>query len=77
MQSSDTTQTYQGVLAGMGTALLPGWLVDDDLAARRLLFVDSERAAFSSTLFAVYASCRQMPPKLHSFFDFLSVRLNV
>ena len=77
MQSSATTQTYQGVLAGMGTALLPGWPVDDDLAAGRLLLVDSEHSAFSSTLFAVYVSCRQMPPRLRSFIDFLSARLNV
>ncbi|MFZ6657376.1 LysR family transcriptional regulator [Undibacterium sp. TJN19] len=76
MKSSDTTLSYHCVLAGMGTAFLPAWLIQQDLATGRLVFVDGENAGFIGDLFAVYASRRQMPPKLRCFIDFLIVRLN-
>ncbi|MDB5931221.1 MAG: LysR family transcriptional regulator [Polaromonas sp.] len=75
MKSSDTTLSYHAVRAGMGAAFLPGWLVDDDLAAGRLMRVGGSGPAFTGELFAVYASRRQMPPKLRTFIDFLVERL--
>lgn len=74
MSSSDTTLTYHAVLAGMGAAALPGWLVDDDVAAGRLVLV-GQQPTLASHLFAVYTSRSYMPPKLRSFIDFLSQRL--
>jgi DNA-binding transcriptional LysR family regulator len=74
MGSSDTTLTHHAVLAGMGAAALPGWLVDDDIAARRLVTVGSQ-PTLASHLYAVYTSRSYMPPKLRSFIDFLSQRL--
>lgn len=75
MKSSDNTLIYQAVLCDMGAAFLPGWLVDDDLAAGRLALVGDARSSFTATLFAVYASHRHLPPKLRTFIDFLSTRL--
>jgi DNA-binding transcriptional LysR family regulator len=75
MKSSDNTLIYQAVLADMGAAFLPSWLVDEDLAAGRLALIHDARSSFTATLFAVYTSHRHLPPKLRSFIDFLVVRL--
>jgi DNA-binding transcriptional LysR family regulator len=80
MRSDDTTLTYHAVRAGMGVAFLPEWLVDADLAARRLVAVpvpvNSARPP-TTTLFAVYTSRQYMAPKLRSFIDFMSEALKV
>lgn len=75
MKSSDTTLSYHAVRAGMGAAFLPGWLVDEDLAAGRLVKMPSNGPPLTGELQAVYTSRRQMPPKLRSFIDFLRMRL--
>jgi DNA-binding transcriptional LysR family regulator len=75
MKSSDTTLSYHSVRAGMGAAFLPGWLVDDDLAAGRLVKMPRKGPPLIGELQAVYTSRRQMPPKLRSFIDFLRMRL--
>lgn len=77
MKSSDTTLSYHAVHAGMGAALLPGWLVDKDLAAGRLQELSNNGQPFVGELFAVYSSRRHMPLKLRSFIDFLSRKLAV
>ncbi|CAM3962357.1 LysR family transcriptional regulator [Paracidovorax anthurii] len=74
MKSSDSTLSYHAVIAGMGAAFLPDWLVEGDLASGRLVKLPGA-ADFAGTLFAVYASRRHMPPKLRSFIDFLAERL--
>ncbi|MFZ6745864.1 LysR family transcriptional regulator [Undibacterium sp. JH2W] len=75
MKCSDTTLSYHCVLAGMGAAFLPAWLVDGDLASGRLQLVAGNEPGFAGNLYAVYASRRQMPPKLRCFIDFLIDRL--
>lgn len=75
MKSSDTTLTYHAVCAGMGAAFLPGWLVDADMAAGRLLELPRKGPPIVGQLFAVYSSRRQIPPKLRTFIDFLSQKL--
>ena len=74
MKSSDNILSYHAVTAGMAAAFLPGWLVDEDLASGRLVRLPGA-TDFAGTLFAVYASRRQMPLKLRSFVDFLVARL--
>ena len=76
MKSSDTTLTHHAVMAHMGAALLPDWLVGEDLRAGRLERVNGPGPAdLLGTLHAVVASQRQMPPKLRCFLDFLQQRL--
>jgi DNA-binding transcriptional LysR family regulator len=75
MRSDDTTLTLHAVRAGMGIAFLPEWLVDDDLAAGRLVQLLPDHAPHPVTLFAVYTSRQYMAPKLRSFIDFLGERL--
>ncbi|CAB3744096.1 HTH-type transcriptional regulator DmlR [Paraburkholderia sediminicola] len=76
MKSSDTTLTYHAVLADMGAAFLPGWLVDEDIAKGRLALAQRGDKELAGSLFAVYSSRRHLPPKLRSFIDFLSARLD-
>lgn len=75
MRSSDNTLSYQAVMAGMGAAFLPDWMVADDLAGGRLAHVYASKETFTGQLFAVYTSRRHLPPKLRSFIDFLVARL--
>lgn len=76
MKSSDTTFMYQAALAGVGAAYLPDWLIEQDLASGRLVRVEGHSAGHAATLFAVFASGRQMPPKLRTFVDFLYDKLH-
>lgn len=71
MKCGDTTLSYHCVLAGMAAAFLPEWLVGDDLVSGRLQLVAGNEPGFTGNLYAVYASRRQMPPKLRCFIDFL------
>ncbi|TWI69312.1 DNA-binding transcriptional LysR family regulator [Pseudoduganella lurida] len=71
MRSSDTTLSYHAVLAGIGAAFLPSWLVSDDLASGRLVHYGDAGKAYQGHLFAVYPSRRHQPLKLRSFIDFL------
>lgn len=75
LRSDDTTLTLHAVRAGMGMAYLPGWLVDEDLAAGTLAELLPAWRAPANTLFAVYTSRQYMAPKLRSFIDFLAARL--
>jgi DNA-binding transcriptional LysR family regulator len=76
MKSDDTTLTLHAVRAGMGMAFLPEWLIDEDLAAGRLVRLVPDYAAPGMTLFAVYTSRQYMAPKMRSFIDFLGERLS-
>ncbi|RYY63846.1 MAG: LysR family transcriptional regulator, partial [Comamonadaceae bacterium] len=76
LRSDDTTLSLHAVRAGMGMAFLPEWLVDDDLAAGRLVRLVPDYAAPAVTLFAVYTSRQYMALKLRSFIDFLSASLD-
>ncbi len=75
MKSDDTTLTLHAVRAGVGISFLPEWLVDDDLAAGRLVRLVPDYATPPVTLFAVYASRQYMAPKLRSFIDFVGSQL--
>ncbi|WP_431276049.1 LysR family transcriptional regulator [Variovorax ureilyticus] len=75
MKSDDTNLTLHAVHAGIGLSFLPEWLVDEDLAAGRLVRLVPDYAAPPVTLFAVYTSRQYMAPKLRSFIDFLGARL--
>jgi DNA-binding transcriptional LysR family regulator len=62
-------------IAGMGVALLPNWLIDEDLQAGRLInvFSDYEVTArdFSTAAWLVYPSRTYVPLKVRVFIDFL------
>lgn len=62
----------EAALAGMGLAFLPSWLVDEDIATRRLQLVMPELELPIGRLYAVYASRRYLSSKVRTFLDFIS-----
>jgi DNA-binding transcriptional LysR family regulator len=71
MKSDNTSLTYECVLAGLGAAFLPEWLVQEDLAAGRLAPVLPQFGPVSVTLHAAYTNRMYLTPKVRSFIDYL------
>ena len=71
----------QCAIAGMGLALLPNWLVDEDLHAGTLVnvFPNHQVTAtdFNTAVWLVYPSRAYVPLKVRVFIDFLKQRINV
>lgn len=76
MRSNDTTLSYHAVMAGIGAAFLPAWLVADDLTSGRLVHSGGADQTYLGHLFAVYPSRRHQPRKLRSFIDFLVEKMD-
>jgi DNA-binding transcriptional LysR family regulator len=75
MKSDNTGLTYECVLAGVGAAMLPDWLVRDDLASGRLVPLMPQLEPLSFTLHAAYTSRMYLTPKVRSFIDYLAAAL--
>lgn len=72
MRSDNSTLTYHAVLAGMGVAVLPDWIVGADIGSGRLKVLEIDPAPPEIPLHAVYVSRRHVAPKLRSFIDFFA-----
>lgn len=72
---SSAIALQQCALAGMGLALLPNWLIDEDLRAGSLINVfpnhDVTATDFSTAAWLVYPSRAYVPLKVRVFIDFL------
>jgi DNA-binding transcriptional LysR family regulator len=64
----------RAVLRGLGIAMLPAILVNDDLRAKRLIEVLPDYTAPERQLNLLYLRERQTSPKLRSFIDFVVER---
>ena len=71
MRSNNTCMLHQAAISGMGLAVLPEWLIGDDLLGGRLEQLQSEYAS-CAYLDAIYTSRRYLSPKVRTFVDFLS-----
>jgi DNA-binding transcriptional LysR family regulator len=75
MLISSAIALQQCAIAGMGLALLPNWLIDQDLQAGTLinLFPDHAVTAtdFSTAAWLIYPSRAYIPLKVQVFIDFL------
>lgn len=67
---------YAAAVQGSGIALLPRFLVNDDLAAKRLIALLPETPPHDGVVQAVWADSRFMPAKTRRFIDFLAARLS-
>lgn len=67
----------QMALAGMGVAVLPEWLVREDIAAGRLQHLFQEWHLPNQPVSAVFAGHGDMQRKTRLFIDFLSQRLSM
>ena len=72
---SSAIALQQCAIAGMGLALLPHWLIDEDLQAGTLVNVfpnyDVTATDFSTAAWLVYPSRAYVPLKVRVFIDFL------
>ncbi|GGI25801.1 MULTISPECIES: LysR family transcriptional regulator [Bradyrhizobium] len=70
--SGNETLLHLAALEGMGLAVLPKWLISEDLAAGRLEQVLPEQSIFESQLFAVYPTRKYLSAKVRTFIDFIA-----
>lgn len=75
MRSDDSTYSYHAVRAGVGIGYMPAWLVDDDLAAGRLVQVLPQYHQAPQELYATYTSRKYLTPKVRTFIDFVTQAL--
>jgi len=66
-------------LAGLGPALLPNWLIDEDIAKRRLVQLfpayDATATTFETAAFVLYPNRAFLPAKVRLTIDFLRQHL--
>lgn len=70
LTSEGVTSIREAVLAGLGIALLPDWLLRDDLRSGRLLRVLPNWHAKDLPIHVAYAAQRVLPVRVRSFVDF-------
>jgi DNA-binding transcriptional LysR family regulator len=78
LQVNNSEALRDAVLQGLGAALLPDYLVRDDLAAgrlKRLLPGWTPRPPFGNQAYAVWLPERRLTPKVRACVDFLLERL--
>lgn len=61
-------------LAGAGVAVLPGWLVQEEIENGRLTHVLPDYRFPRQGIYALYPNTRHVPEKVRAFIDFLSDR---
>lgn len=71
-EANSADAVYHATLAGMGVSRISTYLVNDDIAAGRLIHVLPEHMQTSSAIYAIYPERRNMAPKIRSFLDFLT-----
>ncbi|ABD90103.1 LysR family transcriptional regulator [Rhodopseudomonas palustris] len=79
MRANDSEALQGAALAGLGIALLPSWLVGDDLRAGRLVVPLAGWDWFAArgpepAIWGVYPPKKIVSPKVRSFIDFLARR---
>ena len=72
---SNAIALQECMIAGMGLALLPNWLIDEDIKSGKIVKVlpdyDVTAIDFSTSAWLVYPSRRYVPLKVKVFADFL------
>ncbi len=71
LQSDNETLLQLAAREGMGLALLPKWLIRQDLADGRLESVLPKKFTFPIQLFGVYPSRKYLSAKVRTFLDFI------
>ena len=62
--------------AGAGVAIMPEFIIADDLAAGRMAIVLPEWSTTQAELYAVYPSTRNLSPKVRAFLEFVVARMS-
>lgn len=74
LRINDDEALSQVVLGGFGLALLPTFIIGNDLQAKRLKSVLSEYIPIEQHVYALYLPKRNLPLKTRVFIDYLSER---
>lgn len=74
-ESNSSTAIRAMALSGLGVALLPGWLIEDDLAAGALHRVLPEFTLPRQSISVVFPNSSHLPHKTRVFIDFLCANL--
>jgi DNA-binding transcriptional LysR family regulator len=68
--SEGVASVREAVRAGLGVAMLPDWLIREDLLSRRLVRVLPQWNAKDLPVHVVYAGARLLPTRVRAFIDF-------
>ncbi|MEO7733590.1 MAG: LysR family transcriptional regulator [Kofleriaceae bacterium] len=67
LELNNTAAIHMAVLAGLGIADLPLYLVEDELASGRLVSLLAPYVAVRRTIYAIYVASRLVPAKTRAF----------
>jgi DNA-binding transcriptional LysR family regulator len=70
MTSEGITSIREAVRAGLGVAILPDWLIREDIVSGRLTRILPEWSATPLPANVVYPGQRMLPARVRSFIDF-------
>ncbi len=76
LTSNSVRLTREAILAGMGIAYLPRFLLADDLAAKRLTAVLTDYVSECLPLYVIFPKGHYALAKVKAFVDFLSLTIN-
>lgn len=76
LTSNSVRLTREAILAGMGIAYLPRFLLADDLAAKRVTAVLSEYVSERLPLYVIFPKGHYVLAKVKAFVDFLAKAIN-
>jgi len=72
LESGSETMLLLGAREGMGLTFMPRWIIEEDLAAGRLVLVLPEFVPITGTLYGVYPSRKYLSAKVRTFLDFMA-----
>jgi DNA-binding transcriptional LysR family regulator len=75
LRLNDDEALSQAVLAGLGIALLPTFIIGKDLQDGKLCAVLSDYVPLERHIYAVYLPNRQLSAKVRAFIDYMLVRI--
>jgi len=76
LTSNSVRLTREAILAGMGIAYLPRFLLSDDLAAKRVTAVLTEYVSERLPLYVIFPKGHYVLAKVKAFVDFLTKAIN-
>lgn len=74
LRINDDEALSQAVIAGLGVALLPTFIIGKELQAGKLRAVLADYAPLEQHVYAVHLPNIHLPPKIRAFIDFLQAR---
>ncbi|KUO49336.1 MAG: LysR family transcriptional regulator [Sphingomonadales bacterium BRH_c42] len=77
LESGNESLLHRVALEGMGIALLPDSMVEDDVAAGRLEAVLPDSAQLATKIYAIYPSRKFLSAKVRSFIDFFITQVQL